>query len=566
VQTAERPPSTSSSAKTLKSTMMDDYPLTLTHILERSAKLFPRVEIVSRMPSKILQRYTYSDFYKRSRALAEVLISLGLKPADRVATLMWNHYAHLEAYFGVPAAGGVYHTLNLRLHPNDIAYIVKHAEDRFFIVDDVLLPLLSKFASDVDIEHVLVVPISSGVNPPPQLSVLHHQIDYEQLLKSATGKFEFPEIDENDPAGMCYSSGTTGTPKGVVYSHRSIVLHSFGEALPDVLGISHYDTVLPVVPMFHANAWGLPFTSTMMGAKQVFPGPHLDPESLLDLMEKERVTIAGGVPTIWFGVLQALSREPKRWTLSPGLRLPVGGSAAPESLIRGFDKFGIKIIHAWGMTETTPVGTVSFLKGHMKETLSEDEKYVVRAKQGLPPPFVEIRVVNDDGEVPWDGTTMGELQIRGPWISSGHYRHHDPSNPSTTKDRWFKTGDIATIDSEGYMKITDRTKDLVKSGGEWISSVDLENAIMADPRVKEAAVIGIPHPRWQERPLAAVVLKDEFKGKVSSSEILELIAPKFVKWWIPDAVVFLDEIPRTSVGKFQKSKLREQFSDWKWEA
>ncbi|MDH2900373.1 MAG: long-chain fatty acid--CoA ligase [archaeon] len=545
---------------------MDDYPLTLTHILERSAKLFPRIEIVSRMPSKGLHRYTYSDFFKRSRALAEMLVSLGLKPRDRVATLMWNHYAHLEAYFGVPAAGGVYHTLNLRLHPSDIAYIVKHAEDKFLIVDDVLLPLFSKFASNVNIEHLIVVPISAGANPAPQVPGIRDQIDYEQLLKSATGRFEFPKIDESDPAGMCYSSGTTGTPKGVVYSHRSIVLHSFGEAIPDVLGMSQQDTVLPVVPMFHANAWGLPFTSTMVGAKQVLPGPHLDPESLLDLMEKEKVTIAAGVPTIWFGVLQALSREPNRWKLLPGLRLPVGGSAAPESLIRGFDKFGIKIIHAWGMTETTPVGTVSVLKSHLKDALSEDEKYAIRAKQGLPPPFVEIRVMNDSGEAPWDGKTMGELQIKGPWISRGHYKSDDSANSTCTKDRWFRTGDIATIDSEGYMKITDRTKDLVKSGGEWISSVDLENAIMADPRVKEAAVIAIPHPKWQERPLAAVVLKDEFKGKVSSAEILEFIAPKFAKWWIPDAVVFVDEIPRTSVGKFQKSKLREQFCDWKWDA
>jgi len=539
-----------------------DYPLTLTHILERSASFFSRVEVISRLPDKSLHRYTYADFFKRSRALAESLVTLGLKRTDRVGTLMWNHYAHLEAYFGVPAAGGVYHTLNLRLHPNDIAYIVNHAEDKFLMIDDVLLPLFSKFMDKIKVEKLIVVPTNGGKNTTvPNLA---NQMDYEQLLKRAEGKFEFPQLDERDPAGMCYSSGTTGTPKGVVYSHRAIVLHSLGEAMPDTLAMSHQDVILPVVPMFHANAWGLPFTATLVGAKQVLPGPHLDPESLLDLMEREKVTLAAGVPTIWFGILQALTREPNRWTLVPGLRLPVGGSAAPESLIRGFDKFGIRVMHAWGMTETTPIGTISWLKSHLKEA-HEDEKYAIRAKQGLPLPFVEMRVVNEQGLVPWDGKTMGELQVRGPWISRGHYKLEDSENPSVTRDGWFRTEDIVTMDSEGYMKITDRTKDLVKSGGEWISSVDLENAIMAYPKVKEAAVIGVPHPKWQERPLAVVVLKDEFKGKVSSSEITEFIAPKFSKWWIPDSVVFVDEIPRTSVGKFQKSKLREQFQNWKWQ-
>ncbi len=546
--------------KKIASTMMDDYPLTLVHFLERAGKYFGKVEIVSRLPDRSLHRYTYSDFYRRSRALAESLQNLGLKPSDRVGTLMWNHYAHLEAYFGIPAAGGIYHTLNLRLHPDDISYIVNHAEDRFLIVDDVLIPLYSKFKDKIKIERLIVVQLTR--NPT---SIMHPNVNYEELLQTAKGKFEYPDLKENDPAGMCYSSGTTGRPKGVVYSHRAIVLHSFAEAIPDSLGISQHDVILPVVPMFHANAWGLPFTATMLGAKQVFPGPHLDPESLLDLMEKEKVTIAAGVPTIWFGVLQALIREPKRFSLTKGLRLPVGGSAAPESLIRGFDKFGITIVHAWGMTETTPLATSSSpsLKSYMS-TLSEDEKYSTRAKQGLPAPFVEVRVINERGSVPWDGKTMGELHAKGPWITKGYHRYEDSGIPCITDDGWLKTGDIATIDPEGYIKITDRTKDLVKSGGEWISSVDVENAIMGNSKVKEAAVIGVPHPKWQERPLAVVVLKDEFKGKTSDLEIKEFIATKFPKWWLPDAIVFVDEIPRTSVGKFQKTKLRKQFKDYEW--
>jgi len=397
----------------MQGTMMN-FPLTLPHMLERAGKLFPKVEVVSRMPGGSLHRYTYADFYKRSKALAEVLGKLGLKKGDRVGTLMWNHYAHLEAYFGVPIAGGVLHTLNLRLHPSDIAYIINHGGDRFLIVDDVLLKLVLAIREHIpNVEEIIVVPLTG--QPVPE-----GFMDYEQFLDTAEGRFRYPDLDENDPLGMCYTSGTTGRPKGVVYTHRSTILHSFGVALPDALSLSMHDVFTPVVPMFHVNAWGLPYAAVMTGAKQVHPGPYLDAENLLDLYERERVTATAGVPTIWLGILQALEKEPNRWKLVPGMRMVVGGSAAPESMIRAFDKFDLRVIHAWGMTETSPLGTVSLLKPHLQE-LDEDAQYAYRAKQGLPVPLVEVRAMTDDGEAPWDGKTMGELQVRGAWVAASYY-------------------------------------------------------------------------------------------------------------------------------------------------
>jgi Acyl-CoA synthetases (AMP-forming)/AMP-acid ligases II len=463
---------------------------------------------------------------------------------------MWNHYAHLEAYFGIPAAGGVLHTLNLRLHPDEIAYIINHAEDRFLIVDDVLVPLLRRIQDRIRVERIFVVPLT-GQDVPGGYD------DYEGLLAAATGDFAYPDLDEKDPAGMCYTSGTTGRPKGVVYSHRALVLHSFAAALADTLAISHRDTVLPVVPMFHANAWGAPFCGHHGWRQTGVSGPHLDPESLLDLFEGEGVTCAAGVPTIWLDVLQALDRSPGRWSLPPGMRLVVGGSAAPEAMIRGFDRHGLRVIHAWGMTETTPLGTVSHLKSYLADQ-PEEEQYAYRAKQGIPAPFVDVRVVNDAGEAPWDGKTMGELQVRGPWVA-GSYHNHPGAADSWTADGWFRTGDVATIDPHGYVKITDRVKDLIKSGGEWISSVDLENALMAHPAVAEAAVVGVAHPKWQERPLAVVVKKEG--AEVTPEELRAFLADTFPKWWLPDAFVFVEAIPRTSAGKFLKAKLREQYRD-----
>ena len=538
----------------MNGTMMD-YPLTLVPMLERAGKLFGQVEIVSRLPDRSLHRTTYADFYRRARALAESLSRAGLKPGDRVGTLMWNHYAHLEAYFGIPIAGGVAHTLNLRLSPSQLAYVINQAQDRFLIVDDVLLPLYEKIKSQVKPERVLVVPFTGK-------PVAADYENYEEFLKQTSGNFTYPKLEENQAAAMCYTSGTTGKPKGVLYSHRALVLHSFAIGLTDTCALSQHDTILPVVPMFHANAWGIPFVATMLGSKQVFPGPHLDAESLLDLYEKERVTFAAGVPTIWFALLEALEKNPGRWKLTPGMHLLVGGAAAPESMLRRYDQLGLHVIHAWGMTEMTPAGSVSKLKPGMDDW-PEDKRYQVRAKQGLPMPFVEARAVSEDGEVPWNGQSMGELQVRGPWVAASYYNLPEECD-KWTSDGWFRTGDVVTIDPEGYIKITDRTKDLIKSGGEWISSVDLENALMAHPSVKEAAVIAIPHPKWQERPLAVVVPKET--NHATAEELKTFLAANFAQWQLPDAIVFTESIPRTSTGKFLKTKLREQFADWKWDS
>jgi len=532
--------------------MMKD-PLTLNHLLERAGRLFPKVEVVTRRPDRSVHRYTYADFYRRTKQLASALQKAGLKKGDRVATLSWNHWSHLECYFGIPAAGGVLHTLNLRLFAKDIAYIVNHAEDRFLIVDDVLLPLYEQFKNEVKFEKVIVVPF--GGSAPAGYE------DYETFIAKGSPDFRYPEIDENDAMGICYTSGTTGNPKGVVYSHRAIVLHSLVSALPDVHGLSQRDVVLPVVPMFHANAWGLPFVCVGLGVKQVMPGNHLDGENLLDLFSNEKVTFSAGVPTIWLAILDALEKHPGRWKLNGEVRMAVGGSAAPESLIRNLDKFGMRIIHLWGMTELSPLGTCSKPKA-TQDGLSSDEKYAIRIKQGIPVPLIDARIVNEKGEAPWDGETMGELQVRGPFVASS-YLKLEGGDDKWTKDGWFRTGDVATIDPEGFVKLTDRTKDLIKSGGEWISSVDLENAIMGHPAVKEAAVIAVLHPKWAERPLAAVVLKDG--QKATADDIRNFLAPKFAKWWLPDAIDFIDAIPRTSTGKFLKTALRDRYQNWKWE-
>jgi fatty-acyl-CoA synthase len=546
----------------MRGTMMD-YPLTLPAMLERTGKLFGRVEIVSRRPDRSIVRTTYGDFYRRARRLASALTKLGLRPGDRVASMMWNHAGHLEAFFGVPCAGGILHTLNLRLHPQEIAAIVKHAADRFLLVDDVLLPTYEKFCEGKPFERVIAVPYCGGSIPGGFLN-------YEELLAQASADFAYPDLDENDGAAMCFTSGTTGLSKGVIYSHRALVLHSFAEAMVDSFAICHDDTVLAVAPMFHANAWGIPYTCVMTGARLILPGPNLDAESILDLLEQEHVTCACGVPTVWLSVLYALEKNPGRWKFSWPVRIACGGTAPPVRLMRALDKHNLHILHLWGMTETTPLATLGKLKRHMHDW-PEDSRYEVRGKQGWPAPFVDLRVTrpaNPEGgpegktvEAPWDGESPGELEIRGPWIAASYYNAPDQAH-RWTEDGWFKTGDVATIDSEGIVKIVDRAKDLVKSGGEWISSVDLENTLMGHPAVKEAAVVGIPHPKWQERPLAAIVLNDG--AKVTPEELREFLGKSFAKWQLPDAFVFLDTIPRTSVGKFKKTALREQFANWNW--
>jgi fatty-acyl-CoA synthase len=543
----------------MRGTMMD-FPLTLPAILERSGKLFHRVEIVSRRPDCSIQRTTYGAFYRRARRLADAMTKLGLRAGDRVASMMWNHSGHLEAFFGVPCAGGILHTLNLRLHPHELAAIINHAEDRFLVIDDILLPAFEKFRASVSFERVIVVPYGGGSIPDGFLN-------YEELLAGASDDFRYPAIDENDGAAMCFTSGTTGNSKGVVYSHRALVLHTFAEMCVDSFAIGHHDTVLPVAPMFHANAWGLPYSCAMAGARLILPGPNVDPESVLGLIAEEHVTIACGVPTVWLGVLAALEKAPDRWKFSWPVRIVIGGSAPPERLMRALDKHNLHILHLWGMTETTPLATVGKLKRHMSEwTL--DQQYEARTKQGWPTPFIELRVMRPEGlegksvEAPRDGDTPGELEVRGPWVAASYYKSPDQAH-RWTEDGWFKTGDIATMDDEGFIKIVDRAKDLVKSGGEWISSVDIENTLMGHPAVKEAAVVGVPHPKWQERPVAAVVLKDG--AQATPEELRAYLAQFFAKWQLPDAFVFLEALPRTSVGKFKKIALREQFAKWKWE-
>jgi fatty-acyl-CoA synthase len=523
--------------------LMMDYQLSLPPILERAETFFGDREVVTRLPDKSFHRYTYGEMAKRAKQLAVALQKLGLERGDRVATLCWNHYQHLEAYFGIPCGGFVLHTLNLRLHPSDLAYVADHGGDRAIIVDRSLLPLLEQFQGETKIEHVIVVEDS-----------------YEELLDSASvEEWEDPRLDEREAAAMCFTSGTTGRCKGVVYSHRSTILHALGVATTSPLGlrVAHGDTLLPVVPMFHANAWGYPYLAAMLGTRLVFPGPHLDPESLLEDFVQEKVTWTAGVPTIWLGMLQLLDANPGKWDLSHMKGMLVGGSAVPRAMIAAYkERHGLNVVQGWGMTETSPVASVTDFIGDLQEA-DQDTQFDFVAMAGVPLPLVDIRVRAGDEEVPWDGESMGELEVRGPWVASGYFED-DTQADRWTDDGWFKTGDIVSMHPRGFIQIKDRSKDVIKSGGEWISSVEVENALMSHPAVAEAAVIAIPDDKWAERPLAAIVLKEG--QTVTAAELREHIAPKFAKWWLPDRFEFVDEIPKTSVGKFKKTALREQFA------
>jgi fatty-acyl-CoA synthase len=531
--------------------LMMDYPLTLSTIFRRGETLFRGREIVTRLPDASLHRYTFGDFAARTRRLAGALCRLGIRPGDRVATLGWSHSQHLEAYFAIPLMGGVLHTLNLRLHPEELAYIVNDAGDRALLVDENLLPLWNQVQPLVNVPAVIVV----GASGPVPAGAL----EYEALLADAAPVPDVEDGDERGAAAMCYTTGTTGKPKGVLYTHRSLVLHTFGLALNHCMGIGEHDTVTPVVPMFHANAWGLPYACVMMGAKIVMPGRHLDPASLVDLFHRERVTVTAGVPTIWIGVLQYLDANPGKYDLSCIRAMFVGGSAVPQALIEAFERrYGLRIFQAWGMTEMAPLGTVAQLPPTLADA-SDERKFQYRATQGRPAPFVEIRARGDSGLVPWDGRTLGELEVRGPWIASAYYNRDDAAD-RFTGDGWFRTGDIVTIDEGGTIQLQDRAKDLIKSGGEWISSVALECALMGHPAVAEAAVISVSDPKWSERPLAAVVLKPG--AEASASDLRAFLAPHFPKFWLPEAFEFIDSIPRTSAGKFKKSALRERFKDY----
>jgi fatty-acyl-CoA synthase len=531
------------SSVAMTSTMMD-VPLTIDLIVDRAERWMGDGEVVSRQPDKSLTRTTYRAVTQRARRLARALIGAGIARGDRVATLMWNHSEHLEAYFGIPLAGAVTHTLNLRLHPDEIAYIANDARDRFVIVDDVLLPLLDKvIAAGGRFERVIVVGNPGGREA------------YEAFLEGAPD-VALPALAESDGLATCYTSGTTGKSKGVVYSHRSTLLHTLAAALPDCLDLSRADILMPVVPMFHVNAWGLPYVAAMTGAKLVFPGPHLDPPSLLDLLAGERVTCAAGVPTIWLGIREAMDAAPDRWKLVPGLRMVVGGSAAPEQLIRDFDRLGMTLLHAWGMTELSPLGLVSRVPPQLADA-DEATRYRIRAKQGVPPPLVDLCIRNEAGDVPRDDKTSGEILCRGPWIAGSYVGAAAPER--WTADGYFRTGDVARMDEHGFVQLTDRIADLIKSGGEWIASQELENALMGHPAVREAAVIGVPHPRWSERPVAVYVLKPD--ATASADELRVFLAARFPKFWLPDAFEAVDAIPRTSAGKFRKSELRQRYRD-----
>ena len=526
---------------------MQRVPLSINPLLERAGKLFPQVEIVSRLPDKSLRRHTFADFHRRTRQLAAALLAAGLKKGDRVATLCWNHHAHLECYFGIPAAGGVMHTLNLRLSPDEISWIASHAEDRFLIVDDILLPLYRQLT--VKFEKVIVVPFSGT-------AVDAAFLNYEKFIEKDASGFSYVAHEEDDPISMCYTSGTTGRPKGVVYSHRSTVIHTLMANQPDHWGLAAGDSVCPVTPMFHANCWGIPYGCVMMGIKLVFPGPHLHPEDLLALFQAEKPSFVLGVPTIWLAMLQLLENDPARYQLPPNMKMLVGGAAVPESLIRAFAKHGAEIRQGWGMTETSPVASIAYLKPELRD-VPEGERYRRFASAGVPVPVMDIRLRSEDGsDQPWDGKAVGELQVHGPFIT-GSYHNVPVEADKFTADGWLRTGDVASIDAHGYIRITDRTKDLIKSGGEWISSVDMENLLMAHPAVLEAAVIAIPDPKWSERPLACVVFKKD--KSATADELRAHLSSGFVKWQLPDRFEFIDAIPRTSTGKFWKVKLRERF-------
>ncbi|MBB2478839.1 long-chain fatty acid--CoA ligase [Bacillus sp. APMAM] len=534
---------------------MMDTPLLLTSMMERAEKYFPQKEVISRTASGI-HRFTYKEIGERTRRLASALTKIGLNKGDKIGTFAWNHHRHLEAYFAVPCSDAVLHMVNIRLTQEHLTYVINHAEDKILLIDPDLVPIIEKIKDQLTTVQCFV--IMSDEKEIPE-TTLHPAFSYEQLIDDGDPAFNFiSDMDERTPAAMCYTSATTGNPKGVVYTHRGIVLHSLAIGLADTLGLCERDVAMPVVPMFHVNAWGLPFAAVWYGTKQVLPGPSFTPKILAELIEQEKVTITGGVPTIWIGLLKEL--EENQYDISSIRALVCGGAASPKGLIRAFEeKYKVPFISGYGMTETSPIVSLSTLTSEM-DSLSLEEKIDIRAKTGLVVPGLDIRVVNENGDVPCDGATMGELIVRGPWIANEYYK--DERTNDAFKDGWFYTGDIAVMDADGYVRITDRTKDLIKSGGEWISSVALENALMSHEAVYEAAVIAIPHPKWQERPLACVVLKDAYRNQIFEQDLILFLKGQFSNWWLPDEIIFLKEIPKTSVGKFLKRTLRDQWKHY----
>ncbi|CAG2150601.1 3-methylmercaptopropionyl-CoA ligase [Cupriavidus yeoncheonensis] len=532
--------------------LMMDRPLLLSSLVEHAEQQFPDVEIVSRETHGPLFRYTYRELAARSRRLAKALAALGVARGTRVATVAWNNHRHLEAYFAVSGSGAVLHTCNPRLHPEQLAYILNHAEDQVVLLDSTFLPLAEAVAPLCPGVTAWVLMTDAG--QMPLQSKLANLLCYETLLDGQDDVFAWPEFDERTASSLCFTSGTTGNPKGVLYSHRSTMLHSFALSLPDTLSLSARDCVLPVVPMFHVNAWGIPYAAPMNGCKLVLPGPKLDGASLFELMESEGVTCSAGVPTIWLGLAQYMEAEGvKPATMH---RSVVGGSAMPQSLIRDFDqKFGVEVRHCWGMTETSPLGTQGAPLGK-HAALPVDQQYALRSKQGRAVFGVQLKVVDANGQdLPRDGQSAGELLVRGPWIMSEYFKGEKPA----LQGGWFPTGDIATIDTDGIMQITDRVKDVIKSGGEWISSIDLENAAMGHPALAMAAVIGVKHPKWDERPVLCAVKKPG--QEVDKAAVLDFLGNKVARWWLPDEVIFVDSLPMGATGKVQKMDLRRKYAD-----
>ncbi|MFJ7954073.1 long-chain fatty acid--CoA ligase [Lysinibacillus sp. NPDC096418] len=528
-------------------------PLVLTNYFKRAESYFARKTIISRTSPTKIHRLTYGEWAKRTRRLADALTKLGMEKGMKIGSFAWNQHRHLEAYFAVPCSGAVLHMVNIRLSEEHLTFIINHAEDEMLLIDVDLVPIIENIASELKtVKHYIIMTDEETL---PE-TTLPNALSYEALLAAADENFEFPEdLEEDAPAGMCYTSATTGNPKGVVYTHRGLVLHSTMLNMVDSMGICERDVVMPIVPMFHVNAWGLPFASVNVGATQVLPGPQFTSSLILDLIEQERVTLTAGVPTIWLGALQ--EQEKRERDISSLRAICAGGSASPAGLIRTFEEqYGIPYIVVYGMTETTPIVALSNYMSWMEEWPIE-KKVESRGMQGMTMAGIQSSIVNEEGEVPWDGETMGELRLRGPWISHEYYR--DERTVDAYRDGWLYTSDIAVRTEDGFIKIMDRTKDLIKSGGEWISSVDLENALMTHADVFEAAVIAIPHAKWQERPLACVVLKEG--GSVTAEELLGFLESQFAKWWVPDDIVFLDEIPKTSVGKFLKAKLRDNVAE-----
>ncbi|WP_454735480.1 3-(methylthio)propionyl-CoA ligase [Cupriavidus necator] len=527
-------------------------PLLISSIISHAARYYGTTEIVSRRTEGDLHRYTYRDCELRARKLAQALGALGVNQGERVGTLAWNGYRHLEIYYGVSGMGAVCHTINPRLFPEQIAYIVNHAEDGYIFFDLTFLPLVEGVAPHCPSVKGWVA-MTDRAHMPAESKV--PLLCYEELIDAQDGDYQWPRFDENMASSLCYTSGTTGNPKGALYSHRSTVLHSYASALPDALGCSASDVILPVVPMFHVNAWGLPYSVPLVGAKLVLPGAKLDGASLHELFEQEKVTFSAGVPTVWLGLLQYVQSNNLKF--STFRRTVIGGSAAPPAMIRALEAFGVEVIHAWGMTEMSPLGTSCKLLAKHAE-LSDADRHKIQEKQGRVIYGVDMKIVDGEGnELPWDGKAFGDLMVRGPWVIDRYFRNEaDP-----LVEGWFPTGDVATIDPDGFMQITDRSKDVIKSGGEWISSIDIENVAAAHPAVHMAACISAYHPKWDERPLLVVVKKPG--AEVSREELLQFFEGKVAKWWIPDDVAFVTEIPLTATGKMQKLKLREQFKDYK---